>query len=108
MRHGTYIAMFAECIQVGIMDLNSYDTTPLDRKLRRHTRKTPGVMPKTIVWFDESGAEAKPQKMVRRSAYIKTQMDYWYYLELGQLDLAVQKRKRAQRMSIYVKSPDPK
>lgn len=83
------------------MDLNDYDITPLDRKLRRHTRRVPGVMPKTIVWFDEDGAEAKPQKMVRRSVYVKTMRDYWRTLD-------PQFRERAQRMSIYVKSPDPK
>ena len=74
MRHGMYIAMFAGCTQVDIMDLNRYDTTNADRKLRRMTRRTPGIMPKSIIWFDEGGAEAKPQKMVRRSAYVKTML----------------------------------
>ena len=96
-----YIAKFAGYIRVDIMDLNSNDTTPVDRKLRRHTRKCPGVMPKTIVWFDESGAEAKPQKMVRRSAYVKTMREYWWTLD-------PRFAERAQRMSKYVKSPDPK
>lgn len=100
-RHGMYTAIFADCTQVDIMDLKSEDTTNADRKLRRHTRKCPGVMPKTIVWFDEDGAEAKPQKMVRRSVYVKTMRDYWRTLD-------PQYRERAQRMSIYVKSPDPK
>lgn len=100
-RHGMYIVTFVECTQVDIMDLNSYDSTPVDRKLRRHTRKCPGVMPKTIVWFDESGAEAKPQKMVRRSAYVKTMRQYWWTLD-------PRFAERAQRMYIYVKSPDPK
>ena len=107
-RHGMCIVIHADCIQVDIVDLNRFDTTNADRKLRRTTRRLPGTMPKSIIWFDESGAEAKPQKMTIRSTYKKLQMDYWYYLELGQLDRAVQKRERAQRMYKYVKSPDPK
>ena len=100
-RHGMYIARFAECTQVDIVDLNRFDTTNAVRKMRRMTRGIPGTMPKSIIWFDESGAEAKPQKMVRRSAYVKTMRDYWRTLD-------PQYRERAQRMSIYVKSPDPK
>jgi len=100
-RHGMYTAILADCTQVGIMDLKSEDTTNADRKLRRTTRRLPGTMPKSIIWFDESGAEAKPQKMVRRSAYVKTMREYWRTLD-------PQYRERAQRMSIYVKSPDPK
>ena len=96
-----YIARFAECTQVDIVDLNRFDTTNAARKMRRMTRGIPGTMPKSIIWFDESGAEAKPQKMVRRSAYVKTMRDYWRTLD-------PQYRERAQRMSIYVKSPDPK
>lgn len=100
-RHGMYIATLAGCTQVDIMDLNSFDTTPLGRKFRRYTRGRDTGMFKTIIWFDDSGAEAKPQKMVRRSAYVKTMRDYWRTLN-------PQYRERAQRMSIYVKSPDPK
>jgi hypothetical protein len=77
------------------------DNTDPGRKLRRHTRRLPGVMPKTIIWFEEVGAEAKPQKMVRRSAYVKIMRKYWRSLD-------PQYRERAQRMSKYVKSPDPK
>jgi hypothetical protein len=108
MHLGTYTAMYAGCTQVGTMDLKRIDDTNPERKLRRTKSRIPGVMYKTRVWFDEVGAEAKPQKMTIRSAYKKTQMDYWYYLELGQLDRAVQSRERAQRISKYVKSPDPK
>lgn len=95
------IAKFAGCTQVDIVELNNYDTTNVDRKLRRMTRRMPGTMPKSIIWFEEVGAEAKPQKMVRRSAYVKTMHEYWRTLD-------PQYRERAQRMSIYVKSPDPK
>lgn len=100
-RHGMCTAMFAGCTRVDIMDLNRFDTTNADRKLRRMTRRMPGIMPKSIIWFEEVGAEAKPQKMVRRSVYVKTMRDYWRTLD-------PQYRERAQRMSIYVKSPDPK
>ena len=100
-RHGMYIAILADCTQVDIVELNRFDTTNADAKLRRTTRRMPGVMPKSILWLDESGAEAKPQKMVRRSAYVKTMREYWRTLE-------PQYRERAQRMSIYVKDPDPK
>jgi hypothetical protein len=108
MHLGTCIAMFAGLRQGDIMDLAEVDTTNPHRKMRRTRSRIPGVMYKTRVWFEEVGAEAKPQKMVRRSAYLKTQDNYWYYLELGQLDRAVLNRERAQRISIYVKSPDPK
>jgi hypothetical protein len=89
--------------------LREWDNTDPARKMRRTTVRIPGVMYKTRVWFEEVGAERIPQKSIKimRSAYKKTQMDYWLYLELGQLDKAVQKRKRAQHMSKYVKSPDP-
>jgi len=90
------------------MDLKRIDDTNPRRKLRRTRSRIPGVMYKTRVWFDEVGAEAKPQKMILRAAYKKTQMEYWYYLEHGQPDRAVQSRERAQHMSKYVKSPDPK
>ena len=83
------------------MEINRYDTTNADRKLRRMTRRCDGIMPKSIIWFDEDGAEAKPQKMVRRSVYVKTMRDYWRTLD-------PQYRERAERMSIYTKSPDPK
>ena len=83
------------------MEINDRDTTNADRKLRRMTRRLPGTMPKSIIWFDESGAEAKPQKMVRRSAYRKMMIEYW-------ATLRPEFRERAERMSKYVKDPDPK
>ena len=91
------------------MDLKESDTTNPHRKMRRFKSKLPGVMYKTRVWFDEVGAERIPQKSIKimRSAYKKRNMNYWYYLQLGNTDLAVHNRERAQRMSKYVKSPDP-
>lgn len=72
------------------------DRTDPHRKMRRHTRRMPGVMPKTIVWFEEVGAERKPQKMrkVMRSAYKKTMMEYWWSLD-------PRYAKRAQTMRVY-------
>ena len=106
---GTYIVMYVECTQGDIMDLNKVDTTNPHRKMRRWTRRTPGIMYKTKVWFDEVGAERIPQKSIKimRSAYKKTMGSYWYYLEIGRPDLAARYGERAQHMSKYVKSPDP-
>ena len=91
------------------MDLKVSDDTNPHRKMRRTTRRLPGVMYKTRIWFEEVGAERIPQKSIKimRSAYKKTMGSYWYYLQLGRPELAAQYRDRAQHMSKYVKSPDP-
>lgn len=77
------------------------DNTDINRKLRRHTRRCPGVMPKTIIWFEEVGAERIPQKSIKimRSAYKKTVANYWRTLDTRYLD-------RAQRMRVYTKSSE--
>lgn len=77
------------------------DNTDINRKLRRHTRRCPGVMPKTIIWFEEVGAERIPQKSIKimRSAYKKTVANYWRILDTRYLD-------RAQRMRVYTKSSE--
>jgi hypothetical protein len=89
--------------------LREWDNTDPARKMRRTTVRIPGVMYKTRVWFEEVGAERIPQKSIKimRSAYKKVMGSYWYYLELGNLDLAAKYAERAQHMSKYVKSPDP-
>ena len=91
------------------MDLKAIDDTNPLRKLRRHTRRLAGRRTKTIIWFDESGAERIPQKSIKtmRSAYKKTIWEYWYWIDKGQPDRAAPYCKRAQHMSKYVKSPDP-
>lgn len=91
------------------MDLKESDTTNPHRKMRRWTRRTPGIMYKTQVWFEEVGAERIPQKSIKimRSAYKKTIQEYWYWIDKGQPDRAAQYAERAQHMSKYVKSPDP-
>lgn len=98
-----------DSINGGSVDLLSWDNTNPARKLRRTIVRIPGVMYKTRVWFDEVGAERIPQKSIKtmRSAYKKTIGSYWYYLELGNTDLAAKYAERAQHMSKYVKSPDP-
>jgi hypothetical protein len=109
MHLGMYIAMYVGLRQGDIMDLAAIDTTDPHRKMRRFSVRVPGLRVKTRIWFDGVGAERIPQKSIKtmRSAYKKRNMNYWYYLELGNTDQAVQNRERAQRMSKYVKSPDP-
>jgi hypothetical protein len=77
------------------------DRTDPYRKMRRHTRRLPGVMPKTIIWFEEVGAERIPQKSIKimRSAYKKTIDNYWRTLDPRYLD-------RAQRMRHYTQSSE--
>ena len=109
MRLGMCIVMSAGSRQVDIMDLKESDQTNPHRKMRRHTRRLAGRRSKTIIWFEELGAERIPQKSIKimRSAYKKTMGSYWYYLTLGRPDQAAKYAERAQHMSKYVKSPDP-
>ena len=76
--------------------MEKIDRTDTNRKMRRHTRRCPGVMPKTIIWFEEVGAERIPQKSIKvmRSAYKKTMMEYWWTLD-------PRYAKRAQTMRVY-------
>ena len=78
------------------MDLKENDDTNPHRKMRRITRRLPGVMYKTRVWFEEVGAERIPQKSIKvmRSAYKKTMMEYWWTLD-------PKYAKRAQEMRVY-------
>ncbi len=63
MLPGTSIAMSVGSIQVGIMDLSSYDTTPL-HGVWRITRVHPYTRErvKTVRWLDLDGAREIPQK----------------------------------------------
>ena len=108
-RLGMCIAMFAGLRQVVTMDLKESDQTNPHRKMRRHNRRLPGTMYKTIIWFEDIGAERIPQKSIKimRSAYKKTIQKYWYWIEKGQPNRAAPYAKRAEGMSKYVKSPDP-
>ena len=78
------------------MDLAKNDETNPHRKMRRHTRRLAGRRYKTIIWFDEVGAERIPQKSIKvmRSAYKKTMMEYWWTLD-------PKYAKRAQTMRVY-------
>ena len=83
------------------MDLRASDDTDPNRVLRR-IRTVNGRKIKTRHWFEPIGAERIPQKSIKiiRSVYTKTMMDYW---RTGDPRI----RERAERMSKYVKSPDP-
>jgi hypothetical protein len=83
------------------MDLAKYDETDPLRKSRRHTRRLAGRRYKTIIWFEEVGAERIPQKSIKivRSAYKKTIREYWRTLCPDML-------ARAQRMRVYTDSGD--
>ena len=91
------------------MDLSEYDETLLTSKWRRQCWRD-GSRVKTRMWLDEVGARrdtSENEKKTMRSAYKKIMRDYWYYLDRGHKDVAIQKRKRAMRMSKYVNSPVP-
>ena len=83
------------------MDLKASDDTDPNRVLRR-IRTVNGRKIKTRHWFDTVGAERIPQKSIKiiRSVYVKTMWDYW---RTGDPRI----RERAERMSKYVKGPDP-
>ena len=97
MHLGTYIAMSVGSIQVGIMDLNRFDTTHLHgvwRVTRVHPYTSRKV--KSVRWLDLDGAREIPQKTrVIRSLYRRQMQDYWRSLDPNQ-------RERAERMSKYV------
>ncbi len=102
MPPGTSIVTFVESTQVGIMDLNRFDTSPLHgvwrvTRVHPYTRKKV----KSVRWLDLDGATEIPQKTrVMRSLYRIKMQDYWWSLD-------PELRERAERMSIYVKNPDP-
>ena len=81
------------------MDLKASDDTDPNR-VRRMIRTVNGRKVKTRIYFELSGAERIPQKSIIRSRYRLTMWDYW---ETGDPRI----RERAERMSKYVKSPDP-
>jgi len=84
------------------MDLAKNDDTNPHRKMRRHTRRLAGRRYKTIIWFDEVGAERIPQKSIKkitRSVYKKQMREYWR-------TLCPERIARAQRMRVYTKSED--
>ena len=81
------------------MDLKASDDTDPNR-VRRMIRTVNGRKIKTRIYFEQSGAERIPQKSIIRSRYRLTMWDYW---ETGDPRI----RERAERMSKYVKSPDP-
>ena len=81
------------------MDLKASDDTDPTR-VRRMIRTVNGRKIKTRIYFERSGAERIPQKSIIRSRYRLTMWDYW---ETGDPRI----RERAERMSKYVKSPDP-
>ena len=98
---GTFIAMYAAFTQVDTMgiDLRSFDDTPADQKWRVQCWRD-GRRIKSRLWLDVSGARQIPPKSIIRSRYRITMYEYWWTLD-------PQKRERAERMSKYVKSPDP-
>ena len=83
------------------MDLKASDDTDPNRVMRR-IRTVNGRKIKTRHYFEVVGAERIPQKSIKiiRSRYRLTMWDYW---EIGDPRI----RERAERMSKYVKSPDP-
>ena len=97
MPPGTSIAMSVGSTQVGIMDLNRYDTTHLHgvwRVTRVHPYTSRKV--KSVRWLDMDGAREIPQKTrVIRSLYRREMQEYWRSLD-------PKKRERAERMSKYV------
>ncbi len=94
---GTSIAMFVDPTQVGIMDLNEFDTTELHgvwRVTRVHPYSRKKV--KSVRWLDLSGATEIPKETrVMRSLYRIKMQDYWRTLDPSL-------RERAERMSKYV------
>lgn len=81
------------------MDLKASDDTDPNR-VRRMIRTVNGRKIKTRIYFECNGAERIPQKSITKSNYRKQMLRYW-------VDLCPQRRERAQRMTKYVKSPDP-
>ena len=102
MPPGTSIAMSVGFTQVGIMDLNRYDTTHLHgvwRVTRVHPYTSRKV--KSVRWLDMDGAREIPQKTrIIRSRYRIKMREYWITLD-------PETRERAERMSKYVKDPVP-
>ena len=102
MPPGTSIAMSVGFTQVGIMDLNRYDTTSLHgvwRVTRVHPYTSRKV--KSVRWLDLEGAREIPQKTrIIRSRYRIKMREYWVTLD-------PEIRERAERMSKYVKDPVP-
>ncbi len=102
MHLGTSIVMYAGYTQVGIMDLNEFDTAPLHgvwrvTRVHPYTRKKV----KSVRWLDLDGAREIPQKTrVMRSLYRIKMQDYWRTLD-------PLLREQAERMSKYVKDPVP-
>lgn len=91
------------------MDLSKYDETLLTQKWRKQCWRD-GNRIKTHMWLDEVGARrdtSENEKKIMRSAYKKTMLEYWYYLDRGQKDAAIKQRERAQRMIKYVEYPVP-
>lgn len=102
---GMFIVTYVGSLRGVIVETN--DITPLNHRLTRICWRD-GVRYKTRTLLVPDGAEGDTsEKRIMRSAYKKAQMNYWYYLEIGLLDKAVHNRERAERMSKYVKSPDP-
>jgi len=97
MPPGTSIAMSVGSTQVGIMDLNRYDTTHLHgvwRVTRVHPYTSRKV--KSVRWLDMDGAREIPKETrVIRSLYRREMQEYWRSLD-------PKKRERAERMSKYV------
>ena len=81
------------------MDLKASDDTDPNR-VRRMIRTVNGRKIKTRIYFECNGADRVPQKSIIKSNYRKQMLRYW-------VDLDPQRRERAQRMTKYVKSPDP-
>ena len=81
------------------MDLKDSDDTDPNRVMRR-IRTVNGRKIKTRIYFEVIGAERIPQKSIMKSNYRKQMYRYW-------ADLCPQRRERAERMSKYVKDPDP-
>ena len=81
------------------MDLKASDDTDPNRVMR-WIRTVNGRKIKTRIYFEVIGAERIPQKSIIRSRYRLAMWDYW---ETGDPRI----RERAERMSKYVKSPDP-
>ena len=102
MPPGTSIVMCVGSTQVGIMDLNRFDTAPLHgvwrvTRVHPYTRKKV----KAVRWLDLDGANEIPQEnRVIRSLYRKKMQEYWRTSDPLLL-------KQAMSMSKYANSPVP-
>ena len=98
MLHGMSIVTYAGSLRGDIMEM--IDDTPLNCRLSRECWRD-GVRYKTRTLLVPDGAEGDTsEKQILRSVYKKLMIQYW-------ATLRPEFAERAQRMSKYVKVPDP-